>query len=80
MHLGELGTQHHASLVALMAPDQLTSSTLSSAKWRWLCVKLTMQSSEQAGILAKAINLRHTLARHLEKLGGGPQPAVLGVC
>lgn len=79
MHLGELGT-HHASLVALMAPDQLSGSTLTSAKCWWPCVKLTMQSSEQAGILAKVINLSHTLARHLEKLGGGPQPAMLDVC
>lgn len=32
VHLGELGTQYHASVVALMVPDQLIDSIHTSAK------------------------------------------------
>lgn len=55
VHLGDLGTQYHASVVALMVSDQLIGSVRTSAKCRWAWVKLTLQFFEQSGILGKAI-------------------------
>lgn len=54
MHLGELGTWCHASVVALMVPDQLIGSICTNAKCWWAYVELTLQSFEQSGIPAKA--------------------------
>jgi hypothetical protein len=56
VYLGELRTQYHASVVAPMVTDQLIGSVGTSAKCGWACVKLTLQSFEQSGILGKAIN------------------------
>lgn len=77
MQLGELGTQCHASVVALMVPDQLIGSIHTNAKCWWACVELTLQSFEQTGILGRAKKPQPYFGQ--ENLGGGPQPAVLGV-
>lgn len=77
MHLGELGTRCHASVMALMVPDQLIGSICTNAKCWWACVELTLQSFEQSGIPSKAKKPQAYFGQ--EKLGGGPHPAVLGV-